>query len=152
VKSFYCLLTVIALVAFEPVTGVLRAGEPTDRKVLLEDQKRLDGLEQLFKRTQAKGQQFGDEFWRASKQLADETGPRMVHVVMQRASTWQGEEGLVFVPLVALLPRKPTLALLHEYEHSKRSSDRLWAKEFLTELLDMDDTKEAVRSFSGKKP
>ena len=69
---------------------------------------------------------------------------------MVRGRTWQGDEGLIFVPLVALLPRAPTLELLKEHEHSKRESDRIWAREMQTEF-EASDVQEAVRKYSKAK-
>src|SRR5947207_892370 len=84
------------------------------------DAKLLEQLQKVFIETQARNDQFGNTFWHASKRLADERGPEIVHAIMVRGRTWHGEEGLIFVPLVALLPRAPTLKLLKQYEHSKR--------------------------------
>jgi hypothetical protein len=54
---------------------------------------------------------------------------------------------LIFVPLVALLPRSRTLAILHEIERSRHMVNQGFAHEFLIEL-DMSDTKEAVQRYS----
>ena len=106
---------------------------------------RLDHLQKVFASTP----QFGEQFWRESKRVADQSGPQIIHAVMQRSKKWHDEEGLVFVPLVALLPRKAALKLLHQYERSSDSASRTWAHEFLIEL-DAPDTKEMVRKFSGR--
>jgi hypothetical protein len=87
---------------------------------------------------------------RESKRLADERGPEIIHAIMVHGRTWQGEEGLIFVPLVALLPRAPTLKLLKQYEQSKRESDRIWAREFQTEF-EASDTQDGVRKYSKPK-
>lgn len=114
------------------------------------DAKLLDELQKVFTETQARDDQFGDAFWRASKRLADERGPEIVHAIMVRGRTWEGEEGLIFVPLVALLPRAPTLKLLKQYEHSERESDRVWARELQIEF-EADDTQAGVRKYSESK-
>jgi hypothetical protein len=105
----------------------------------------LDHLQKVFASTP----QFGEQFWRESKRVADQSGPQIIHAVMQRSKKWREEEGLVFVPLVALLPRKPALELLHRYERSSESAYRTWAHEFLIEL-DSPDVRESVRKFSGR--
>jgi hypothetical protein len=66
------------------------------------DAARLDRLQQVFMSAPA----FGDRFWRESKRLADERGPEIIHAIMARSRTWRGEEGIVFIPLVSLLPRE----------------------------------------------
>jgi len=105
----------------------------------------------VFTETQARNDQFGDTFWRASKRLADKRGSAIIHAVMARCEKWHGEEGMIFMPLVSLVPRESALKVLHQYESSKRESDRIWAGEFITEF-DMSDTKEAVKKYSKSKP
>ena len=92
--------------------------------------------------------QFGDQFWRQSKRVADRSGPEIIHAVMHRSRRWRGEEGLIFVPVVALLPRKPALELLRQYKRSP--AYETWAHEFIIEL-DASDVKESVQHFSGKR-
>jgi hypothetical protein len=110
------------------------------------DATRLDQLQKVFESTP----QFGDKFWRESKRLADQRGPEIIHAIMIRGRTWQGEEGLIFAPLVALLPRDPALKLLKHYEQSKRESDRIWAREMQTEF-EASDMQEMVRKYSKSK-
>jgi hypothetical protein len=107
----------------------------------------LDKLEKTFLVDQRKGDQFGDHFWRESKRVADSNGPDILAAVMLRARKWKDEEYLVFTPLVSLLPRPRTLAILHAYEHSSRESDSNWAREFMIEF-DTDDIQEGVQRFS----
>lgn len=107
------------------------------------DAKRLDQLQKVF----TSRPQFGDQFGRDSKRLADERGPEIIHAIMVRGRAWPGEEGLIFEPLVALLPRAPTLKLLKQYEHSKRESDGIRAREMQTEF-EASDTQEAVPKYS----
>jgi len=97
---------------------------------------------------------FSDErFWRKSKRVADRAGAGIIHAVLLRGRAWpiESETGLIFVPLIDLLPRAEAAKLLHEYEKSTRASDRLWAHEYLIEF-DMFDTKEAVRKLSREAP
>src|SRR5947208_15641703 len=72
-------------------------------------------LEKTFFADQRKGDQFGEHFWRESKRVADRTGPDIIAAILPYATKqkWSGEEGLIFVPLVATLPRRQTLAILH---------------------------------------
>lgn len=109
------------------------------------DSKRLAHLEQVFNHMP----QFGVQFWRESKKVADEAGPRLIHAVMNRSGGWHGEEGLVFVPVIALLPRKPAARLLREYSHSSEKSKRIWAREYLEEI-DAPDVKSTVEKIRGK--
>lgn len=107
----------------------------------------LTQLEKTFFDAQRKGDQFGDHFWRVSKRLADRSGTDIIPAVAAYCHKWHGEEPLIFVPLVALLPRSQTLAILHEIERSGHKADRGFAHEFLIEL-EKSDTKEAVRRYS----
>jgi len=103
----------------------------------------LDRLEKLARAVH----RFEDEkLWRESKAIADRTGPQIIHAVMYRARRWHGEEGLMFVPLIDLLPRGDTVKILKHYEQSTRESDRLYAHEFLIEL-EARDTKEFIKKF-----
>src|SRR6266478_10185749 len=108
------------------------------KEQLKQDLARLDGLMKAsMKGPPPTFTVFNKEYWLESKRVAAQTGPRIIPAIMERATTWsQGEEGLLFVPLVAFLERKPTLKLLKEYQHSKRESDRIAAKDFLIELAD----------------
>lgn len=108
----------------------------------------LDRLERIYLATP----QFGDRFWLQSKAVADRTGPPVLHTLLERSLRWQGEQGMVgmiFVPLVALLPRAETIRILQGYV---RSTDprKKWAHEFLVEL-DSPDIKESVAIFSRSK-
>lgn len=105
--------------------------------------RQLDQLEKTFYASD----QFGDHFWRESKRIADQNGPDIIAAVMLRGRTWQGEEGLIFSPLIDLLPRRRTLAILRAYERSERESDRVNAREFIIEF-EAEDTKEGVRRYS----
>jgi hypothetical protein len=103
----------------------------------------LQHLEKTFYATE----QFGDALWRESKRVADRSGPEIIPAILQYGRKWHGEEALIFVPLVALLPRSRTLAILHRMERSARSEERGFAQEFLTEL-DMPDTQSGVKRYS----
>ncbi|PYL07990.1 MAG: hypothetical protein DME34_05715, partial [Verrucomicrobia bacterium] len=74
----------------------------------------LAQLEKTFFDDQRKDDQFGDHFWRESKRLADRSGLDIIPAVAKYCRKWNGEEPLIFVPLVALLPREQTLAILHQ--------------------------------------
>ena len=106
--------------------------------------KELDHLQRYCLQTAC----FSDErFWRESARLARRTGPEIIHAVLLRGRGWREEEGLVFVPLMAFLPRAAATKLLRQYQRSPRASDRLYAHEFLIEL-DASDTKEMVTKLS----
>ena len=107
----------------------------------------LDKLEKTFFADRRKGDQFGEHFWRESKRVASRNSPDIITAIMVRARKWTDEEGLIFVPLVSLLPRKAALDVLHAYERSPRDSDRAWASDYITEF-DTDDTKKLVQRYS----
>ena len=109
----------------------------------------LEYLETTFFADQRKGDQFGKHFWRESKRVACRSGPEIIAAILPYATkrNWTGPEGLIFVPLVAMLPRQQTLAILKAYQQSPRESERGVGREYLIEL-EADDTQEAVRRFS----
>lgn len=75
---------------------------------------------------------FNLDFWLESRRVADKTGPRILHALMQRCGTWRRQrEGMIFSPLVTCLPRKRTLRLLRAYERSPQKSHQIWARDFL---------------------
>jgi hypothetical protein len=140
-RTFLAALFVAASFAFAA------AEQPKqDRGRVTADAKALDRLQKLSMATP----EFGDKFWRESKRLADERGPEIIHAIIVRSRTWRGEEGLIFVPLVSLLPRGPTLKLLKAYERSRFKSERIWAEEFQTEF-EASDFQEGVRKYSKSK-
>jgi len=96
---------------------------------------RLDRLEMAY----AANPQLDDAFWSLSRRFAKERGPRIIWAVMERSRNWSDNEGLIFVPLLASLPRTETLRILNRYyEKSKVESDRLWAEEFVRDLNSAD--------------
>jgi hypothetical protein len=111
---------------------------------LQHDFSELDRLHRLFVSTP----QFGEKFWLESKHVADQIGPRVIYAIMEQSKKWRDEEGLVFVPVVALLPRKLTEEILRDYERSPAKPQRVWAHEFLIELNE-PDVVASVRRFSG---
>jgi hypothetical protein len=123
------------------------ATEEPSAKKMRHYSRQLDLLEKTFYADQQKDDQFGNHFWQESKRVAASEGPKIIFAIMVRGRKWTGEEGLIFVPLVSLLPRDAALATLHELEHSHRESDRTWAREFLTEF-EASDTKAAVLRYS----
>ncbi len=110
----------------------------------------LNHLETTFFNDQRKDDQFGHHFWHESKRVAASAGTDIIPAVVDYCKKWHGEEPLIFVPLVALLPRSQTLRILHEMEHSQRQAYSGFAHEFLIEL-DMPDTKESAKRFLKSK-
>ena len=108
----------------------------------------LDQLEKTFYATQRRGDQFGDAFWRESKRVADRNGPEIIAAIMMRGRKWRGEEGLIFSPLVDLLPRKRTLAILRAYQRVGHPLDSVWAREFMIEF-EAEDSQEGVRRYGN---
>jgi hypothetical protein len=141
----------LLLIGFVSATSSTEARLPTPSAAQLATFERgLTQLEKTFLADQHKNDQFGDHFWRESKRLADRSGTDILPAVAVYCRKWRGEEPLIFVPLVAFLPRTRTLAILSEMEHSGPSADRGLAHEFLIEL-DMSDTKDGVKRYSGEK-
>ena len=122
--------------------------EPPPKAALDRYAKELAHLVQYCMRTDCYSDQ---RYWRESLKVARRTDPGIVHAVMLRSRKWGDEEGLIYVPLLALLPRPAVTKILREWEQSKRELDRIWAHEFLVEF-DSDDVKEAVRVLSGSHP
>jgi hypothetical protein len=134
----------IPIVLFVASFSSALATQPPSPEAMRRYEQELDRLERMFA---SSPDPLGVPLWRESKRVADRNGPDIVAAVLQRAGKWQGEEGLFYVPLVALLPRQPTLKLLRAYQRSPHELERIWAGEFITEF-DMSDTKKAVRRFS----
>lgn len=93
---------------------------------------------------------FTWDFWLVSGSIAEKHGVTLIPIVMERSKAWQGEEGLIYVPMLALLPRDEAIKTLKEYQEGKDEQLAMWAGEFLTEF-DMSDTKEAVAKYLKEK-
>ena len=107
----------------------------------------LDHIERYCRQTNC----FSDErFWRESARVARQASPEIVHAIMLRSRKWRDEEGLLYVPLVAFLPRRPTMKILRHYQRSAWEMERIWAGEFITEL-DEPGTRKAIRALSGSR-
>ena len=105
----------------------------------------LEQLQKVFFATD----QFGERFWRESKRVADRTGPNIIPALFAYGmkQKWAGEEGLIFVPLIALLPRRETVAILRAYQKAPRRAEQIFGREYLIEL-EAEDVQEGVRRFS----
>lgn len=90
---------------------------------------------------------FGEKYWLLSKEIAQKHGVAVIKAVMQRSPLWQGEEGMIYAPLIALLPREEAIKELKAYKSSPNEKERIWAEEFLTEF-EMPDTEEAVKKYN----
>jgi hypothetical protein len=139
----------ISLLAFG-FLGSAHAGIPRPTPQQLRDYMRdLQYLEKTFFADQRKGDQFGEHFWRESKHVGERTGPNVIAAILPYATkrNWTGEEGLIFVPLVAMLPRQQTLVILRAYERSRFEPEHILGREYLTEL-EAEDTQEGVRRYA----
>ena len=134
----------LVIVLFVASVASVAAAPTPSREAMQRYAQELDRLERMFATSP---DPLGEPLWRESKRVADRTGPEIVSAVLQRARKWEGEEGLFFVPLVALLPRGPTLKLLRQYQRSPHELERIWAGEFITEF-EASDVQEGVRRFS----
>ena len=134
----------LVIVLFVASMASAAAAPTPSREAMQRYTQELDRLERMFA---SSADPLGEPLWRESKRVADRTGPEIVTAVLQRARKWEGEEGLLFVPLVALLPRGLTVKLLRQYQRSPHELERVWAGEFITEF-DMSDTTEGVRRYS----
>ncbi len=94
------------------------------------------------------------QYWRKSRQVADEFGIRIIPSVMKRARLYPADERSegpwsMLLPLVAILPRDQTIASLRHYEKSSNKAERLWAHEYLIEFdlsARPDDVKKTLDS------
>ena len=137
----------VGCIAF--ISAEARIPTPTAEQ-MAKFQRDLTQLEKIFFDDQRKDDQFGDHFWRESKRLADRSGTDIIPAVAAYCRKWHGEEPLIFVPLVALLPRTRTLDILRDMERSGHTAARGFAHEFLIEL-DASDTKQGVQRYSSEK-
>ena len=109
-----------------------------------------DGVARL-EATWTKGNgSFTWDYWLVSGSIAEKHGLALIPIVMERSKTWKGEEGLIYVPMLALLPRDESTKALKIYQEGKDERLAMWAGEFLTEF-DMSDTKEAVEKYKKEK-
>lgn len=90
---------------------------------------------------------FTWEFWQFSGELGKKHGTKLIAPIMERSKKWKGEEGLIYVPVLALLPRQETLKVFEEYKKDEKF--KLWIHEFLVEF-DASDVKEGVSKYRGK--
>jgi hypothetical protein len=93
---------------------------------------------------------FTQEFWILSDEVAQKHGIAVIDRVMERSKKWQGMEGLIYVPMLALLPRKEAVAKLKEYESGTDESNKLWAGEFLIEF-EISDTITMVKKYGAEQ-
>ncbi len=92
---------------------------------------------------------FTKEFWKFSSVLGRKHGTAVIAPIMERSKKWKDEEGLIYVPVLALLPRDETVKILEGYKKGNEEKQKVWVKEFLTEF-EMKDTKEAVKQFNAE--
>ena len=145
-RALYVTLLGLFTLALAPARGDIPRLTPEQLRRYMRE---LQYLEKTFFADQRKGDQFGDHFWRESKRVADRTGPNIIAAILPYATKqkWTGEEGLIFAPLVALLPRSQTLVILRAYQRSPREPERILGREYLTEL-EAEDTSGGVRRYS----
>ena len=104
---------------------------------------------QLEKDLAKGGGAITDSVWKISKDLGKKHGTALVAPIMERAKKWKGEEGLAFVPMLALLPRKETVKILERYKAGKDESQKLAAEEFLGEF-ETPDVIEGVKRYNAE--
>lgn len=129
------------------VSPVLAKDVPKENSTLGKHLKQLNQLVDVFVRTAKAGDQFGADFWKASKILADSEGPAIVHAVMEQAKGWTGEEEMLYWPLMALLPRNETVKLLERYKRSNNKKQQVAAEEILGSF-ECADVKDGVKLYS----
>lgn len=118
-------------------------------EVLQKDEVFLKDFAESLRKIQAPDDEIKDQWWLMSKKAAAKTGPHVIHALMKQSESWKGEEVLLYVPLVVLLDRAPTLKLIKEYESSKIEAHRTCANDLLAEF-DASDTKAARRKYTRK--
>ena len=93
---------------------------------------------------------FTWEFWKFSGAIGKEHGTNLIAPIMERSKKWKGEEGLIYVPLLALLPREETIKIFRDYENGSDEESKLWVHEFLGEF-EMSDTKATVNKYQAEQ-
>ena len=87
----------------------------------------------------ASSELFSKPLMRASKRVANTHGVSILPTLMKRAEGWGGEEGLLYLPLVLMLPREHTVQILKSYAAVGSRRQRIWAREFLYEIKSSDE-------------
>ncbi len=131
--------------AFSIFFGVLLALSPVVSAELPEQ-----GIVSVEKKWEEGNGEFTWDFWLLSGEVAKKHGVALIPLVMEKSKEWKGEEALIYVPLLALLPRDKTLEKLKEYQSGSDESLKLWATEFITEF-NMSDTMEAVKKYRAEQ-
>lgn len=93
---------------------------------------------------------FSWDYWLLSGSIAEKHGLALIPLVMERSKEWNGEEGLIYLPMLALLPRDKTVKVLKKYQEGGNEHFALWSGEFLTEF-EMSDTIHCVEKYQKEK-
>lgn len=150
-KFCWLLSGLAALALIGPPLGAQPA--PPEAKELARSDRLLDEFEAATRTLavhyalDAQEDEFKAQWWILSRKTAAKTGPAMIHALMKRSRSWQGEEVILYIPLVAFLERKATMKLLEDYRHSKVETHRIYAGDLIAEL-GAADIKEGFRKFS----
>lgn len=98
----------------------------------------------------ATGMAFSIDYARYCKQVGRREGFRALDAVMAWCDRNRDEAPLLFVPLVATLPRRETLRRLKAFQRSRNEYIRIYAGEMLTELR-MTDTQALDKALRAEK-
>ncbi len=62
------------------------------------------------------------------------TQTELIPLILQKSDKWEGEEGLLYMPIVLNLPLEDAIAAFTGYTKGTDEKKALWAREFLIEI------------------
>lgn len=89
---------------------------------------------------------FDKLFHAVSREVADQYGTAILPALMERSEKWEGEECLIFVPLVVQLPAEDAWGrLASDYLNSDMRKHRIYARDFMVEIKHHPDNRNQGR-------
>jgi hypothetical protein len=75
-----------------------------------------------------------DLFTGIGREIAFRHQTALIPLILDKASGWEGEEGLLYMPIVLNLPLDDSIDEFQKYLDGKDEKKALWAREFLIEI------------------
>lgn len=133
----------IGLLALVLEAGIARAETPTEA---------VDRVWNAFANLdphRSSDNNFPQQFWILSRTVAHDQGVAVIAPIMARSKDWKDEEALIFVPLVAFLPKDQAIPILNRYKKEGKPWEQQCADDLLIEI-NSNDVKEAQKEFLNK--
>jgi len=120
-KFFRSSFFLIACMALAIGLGTLRAETPTEA---------VDRIWNTWDFVRGNAKVSQEKIMALNKAIAREQGVAVITPIMARSKDWKSEEALIFVPVVALLPRDKTVSILNDYKKNGKSWEQQAATDF----------------------